>query len=129
MRAVMPWIGLVLREVGFSKTLAREALANWIWVVLDPGGCILPGSADPVVGGVIPREQGKPALGGRCWFGWHSEVFVHEGLGFLHGFEGLVDGIFHTPGCCLHLFKGVADACVTWGVSFLDPLLAAKVLI
>ena len=68
MCAVMPRIGLVLCEVGFRKTLAREASANWIWVVLDPGTYFPPGSADPSVRGAVPRQQGKPALSGRCKF-------------------------------------------------------------
>ena len=54
LHAIVPWVGLMLHEVGFSKTLAREALANRIWVVLDPGTCILLGFIDPGVGGVIP---------------------------------------------------------------------------
>ena len=56
MHVAMPWIGLVSCEASFSKTLAREALANRVWVVLDPGTNFLPGSADAGVRGTVPRE-------------------------------------------------------------------------
>ena len=54
LHAIAPWASLVLHEVGFSKTLARETLVNRIGIVLDLGTCILPGFIDPGVGGVIP---------------------------------------------------------------------------
>ena len=54
LRVIAPLASLVLHEVGFGKTLAREALANRIWIVLDPGTYILPGFIDPGVRGVIP---------------------------------------------------------------------------